>query len=148
MGESREAGGEQNARIGWRRARAKHAETCRFLSEPAGLARWTTGRGGLSAAAGSGVVMLGIPLLVLLWKGLGLRGEDLAVMIPALLMLQRSISSVGSLWTARKVSTPAIELVGRMLDPDPSVSAGGDALEKATGSLVFRDVVPNRPHRA
>ncbi len=99
--------------------------------------------GGLSAAAGSGVVMLGIPLLVLLWKGLGLRGEDLAVMIPALLMLQRSISSVGSLWTARKVSMPAIELVGRMLDPDPSVPAGGAALEEATGSLVFRDVCWN-----
>lgn len=96
--------------------------------------------GGLSAAAGSGVVMLGIPLLVLLWKGLGLRGEDLAVMIPALLMLQRSISSVGSLWTARKVSMPAIELVGRMLDPQPSVPAGGAALEKATGRLVFEDV--------
>jgi ABC-type multidrug transport system fused ATPase/permease subunit len=104
--------------------------------------------GGLSTAAGSGVIMLGIPLLVLAWKSLALRGEDLAVMIPALLMLQRAISSVGSLWTTRKVSRPSIELVAEMMMEDPHLPRSGETLEKATGRLVFRDVqwsVENRP---
>lgn len=96
--------------------------------------------GGLAAAAGSGVVMLGIPVLVLAWKGLDIGGAGLAVMIPALLMLQRSISSVGSLWTTRKVSLPAIELVRDMMAPAPAVPTTGRELEKAAGRLVFQDV--------
>lgn len=100
------------------------------------VATWS----GLATAAGSGVIMLGIPLLVLAWKTLGLRGEDLAVMIPALLMLQRAIASVGSLWTTRKVARPSIELVTEMLAEDPHLARSGQPLEKASGRLVFRDV--------
>jgi ATP-binding cassette subfamily B protein len=107
------------------------------------VATWS----GLATAAGSGVIMLGIPLLVLAWRTLGLRGEDLAVMIPALLMLQRSIASVGSLWTSRKVARPSIDLVTEMLLQDPHLPRSGQPLEKASGRLVFRDVRWNAESR-
>ena len=71
-----------------------------------------------------------------------LTGESLAVMIPALLMLQRAISSVGSLWTTRKVSLPAIELLAEMMAPHPSVRDGDGRDKPATvrGRLAFEDV--------
>jgi len=102
------------------------------------VANWS----GLATAVGGGVVMLGIPLLVVAWQGLGLAGESLAVMIPALLMLQRAISSVGSLWTTRKVSLPAVELVGEMMAAAPSVrDRDGDARPaEIRGRLAFDQV--------
>ncbi len=101
------------------------------------VATWS----GLSAAAGSGVVLLGIPLLVLAWRGLGLRGEQLAVMVPALLMLQRSISSVGSLWTSRKITLPSIKLMEELLVAEPTIDtvATGKASD-GPGALAFEDV--------
>jgi len=102
------------------------------------VASWS----GLAAAASGGVVLLGIPLLVLLWKGLGLDSAHLAVMIPALLMLQRSVASVGSLWTTRKVSLPSIELVADLLAEEPNISAGAGemTLDRVQGTLGFEDV--------
>jgi ATP-binding cassette subfamily B protein len=101
------------------------------------VATWS----GLSAAASGGVVMLGIPLLVVAWRSLGLESANLAVMIPALLMLQRSISSVGSLWTSRKVALPSIQLVADLFDPSPTVDDGGTNLDEAPkGRLRFDDV--------
>ena len=102
------------------------------------VASWSA----LATAASGGVVLLGIPLLVVAWKGLGLRGEQLAVMIPALLMLQRAVASVGSLWTTRKVSMPSIELIADLLAESPSiyVGAGDRAVATVDGRLGFADV--------
>jgi ABC-type multidrug transport system fused ATPase/permease subunit len=102
------------------------------------VASWSA----LATAASGGVVLLGIPLLVLVWKGLGLGGGHLAVMIPALLMLQRSVSSVGSLWTMRKVALPAIDLISDLLVEEPSITsgAGDEVLDSVEGRLFFDDV--------
>ena len=124
------AAGEQQRRIAEVLDRMARAEVR--------VANWS----GLAAAVGGGVIMLGIPLLVLAWQWLDLTGESLAVMIPALLMLQRAISSVGSLWTTRKVSLPAIELLAEMMAPQPSVRDGDGRDRPATvrGRLAFEDV--------
>jgi ABC-type multidrug transport system fused ATPase/permease subunit len=101
------------------------------------VATWS----GLATAASGGLVLLGIPLLVVLWQGLGLASASLAMMIPALLMLQRAVASVGSLWTTRKVARPALELVAEMMAPAPSIDT--EAREPAgtlRGELSFRGV--------
>jgi len=114
-----------------------HAVLDRMSKAEVRVAGWS----GLAAAASGGAVLLGIPLLVLAWKGLGLAGEQLAVMIPALLMLQRAVASVGSLWTSRKVSMPAIELVADLLADEPSIGGSGDAHVGAVeGRISFDDV--------
>lgn len=120
------------------------------------VATWS----GLASAASSGVVLLGIPLLVLGWQAMDLPGAQLAVMIPALMMLQRSIASIGSVWTSRHVSMPSIELVADLLADDPNIhalprtandtrpdtnrqptSATDDVCDNGTrGHLAFRDV--------
>jgi ATP-binding cassette subfamily B protein len=57
-------------------------------------------------------------------------------------MLQRAISSVGSLWTTRKVSLPAVELVAEMMNPAPSVRDGDGrtAVAGVRGRLAFEDL--------
>jgi ABC-type multidrug transport system fused ATPase/permease subunit len=107
------------------------------------VATWS----GLASAASGGVVLLGIPLLVLAWHGLALPGARLAVMIPALMMLQRSIASVGSLWTSYKVARPSVELVAELLSPEPAMDSAGAGIDSAStltagagGRLSFRDV--------
>ncbi len=101
------------------------------------VATWS----GLAGAASSGLVLLAVPLLVVVWRSLGLAGASLAVMVPALLMLQRSIGGVGSLWTNHKVSRPAIELVATTLAATPSIDhAGGQARPAIDGRLGFAGV--------
>ena len=100
------------------------------------VASWS----GLAAAASGGMVLLGIPVLVMAWRALELQGEQLAVMVPALLMLQRAISSVGSLWTSRKVSRPAIDLIAELLAPEPAIPSVGQRVSKAHGALTFKAV--------
>ena len=120
---------------------AQQARLAGVLDNMAGAEVRVASWSGLSAAASGGVVMLGIPLLVVAWKGLGLDSANLAVMIPALLMLQRSIASVGSLWTSRKVSLPSIQLVADLLEPDPAVDDAGKTLDRApSGRLRFENV--------
>lgn len=124
-------------------AQAAHQERVRAVLDRMSRAEVrVAGWSGLAAAASGGVVLLGIPLLVLAWKGLGLAGAQLAVMIPALLMLQRAVASVGSLWTTRKVSLPAIELVSEMLAPEPSIADRGSEreLSDVAGEIRFEGV--------
>ncbi len=99
------------------------------------VATWS----GLSGAATGGLAVLAIPLLVVAWKAIGLSGASLAVMIPSLLMLQRSISGLGSLWTSYKVSRPSIDLVGQVLAEEPHVD-GGDAKPTVEGAVGFRGI--------
>ena len=102
----------QRARVG--------AIADRMAAAEVQVATWS----GLAGAASSGLVLLAVPLLVVAWRGLGLAGSSLAVMIPALLMLQRSIAGVGSLWTNHKVSQPAIALVADALAEAPVIDRG------------------------
>jgi ATP-binding cassette subfamily B protein len=97
------------------------------------VASWS----GLATAASGGLVLLGIPVLVALWRGLGLDGASLAVMIPALLMLQRSIAGVGSLWTSHKVARPAIDLVTGLMHAAPSID--GDGGNNVTPTVSSKD---------
>ena len=99
------------------------------------VATWS----GLAGAATSGLTLLAIPLLVVAWRALGLAGASLAVMIPSLLMLQRAVSGLGSLWTSHKVSRPAIELVGQVMSGEPDIG-GGAARPAIRGALAFRGV--------
>jgi len=99
------------------------------------VATWS----GLSGAATGGLAVLAIPLLVVAWKSIGLSGASLAVMIPSLLMLQRSISGLGSLWTSHKVSRPSIELVGQVLAAEPHLG-GGVATPAVAGAIAFKGV--------
>lgn len=93
--------------------------------------------GGLASAASSGVTLLGIPVLVLAWQAMELDGAQLAVMIPALMMLQRSIASIGSVWTSRKVSMPSVELVTELLAPEPVLNAEAPASPDGTGDRAY-----------
>lgn len=135
----------QTRRLGEILQRMDHAEVR--------VATWS----GLSSAASSGVVLLGIPLLVLAWQALGLDGAHLAVMIPALMMLQRSIASIGSLWTNYKVAQPSLDLVAGLLAPEPSVPVAASAPTESRepgkltdpagphGQLEFRDLCWSAP---
>lgn len=119
---------------GAQRARAD-AIAHRMATAEVRVATWS----GLSGAATGGLAVLAIPLLVVAWKAIGLSGASLAVMIPSLLMLQRSISGLGSLWTSYKVSQPSIELVRQVLAAEPDVG-GGRATPEVDGTLGFRGV--------
>jgi len=98
-------------------------------------------------AVASGLALLAIPLLVVAWRGLGLAGASLAVMIPSLLMLQRAVAGLGSLWTSHKLSRPAIELVGSVMSGGPDVD-GGASRAPVAGALAFRGVVWRTGDRA
>jgi ATP-binding cassette subfamily C protein CydD len=110
------------------------------------VATWS----GLAGAATSGLTLLAIPLLVVAWRGLGLAGASLAVMIPSLLMLQRAVAGLGSLWTSHKVSRPAIELVGQVMSGHPDIAGdrAGAARPAVTGALAFEKVVWKTGDRA
>lgn len=123
------ARGAQRARVG--------AIADRMAAAEVQVATWS----GLAGAASSGLVLLAVPLLVVAWRGLGLAGASLAVMIPALLMLQRSIAGVGSLWTNHKVSQPAIALVADALADAPVIDRGAGVATGATADAAAAPAV-------
>jgi ATP-binding cassette subfamily B protein len=116
------------------RARAR-AIAARMARNEVKVATWS----GLSSAASGGLTLLAIPLLVVAWRQLGLEGASLAVMIPALLMLQRAVAGLGSLWTSYKVSRPSIDLIADVMAPEPHIGDGG-ARPAVKGAVGFRGI--------
>jgi ABC-type multidrug transport system fused ATPase/permease subunit len=103
-----------------------------------GVASWS----GFATAASGGIVLLAVPLAVIAWRALELPNAQLAVMVPALMMLQRSVAGVGSLWTSYRLATPAIELVDKLVAPEPTIKdpAGVKALPSAKGKVLVDHV--------
>jgi ATP-binding cassette, subfamily B, bacterial len=103
-----------------------------------GVAAWS----GFAMAASGGLVLLAVPLAVVAWRALGLQPEQLAVMIPALMMLQRSVAGVGSLWTSYRLATPAIELINSLVAREPTIvdPPGVKALPSARGKIDVESV--------
>jgi ABC-type multidrug transport system fused ATPase/permease subunit len=60
-------------------------------------------------------------------------------MIPSLLMLQRSVAGLGSLWTSYRVARPAIDLVAGVMSGQPDVFTPGTT-PAVTGRLAFHDI--------
>jgi ABC-type multidrug transport system fused ATPase/permease subunit len=122
--------------------KAQHARLADTLEKMAraeiGVASWS----GFATAASGGIVLLAVPLAVVAWRALELRDEQLAVMIPALMMLQRSVAGVGSLWTSYRLATPALELVDKLVAPEPSIAdaPGAKALASAKGKIDVEHV--------
>lgn len=93
------------------------------------VASWS----GAATAASGALLLLAIPLAILAWRAFGVPAAQLTVLIPSLMMLQRSVAGVGSLWTSYRLATPAIELVDELIAPTPTIADPPTARAPATG---------------
>lgn len=115
------AGGAQHARLA--------AVSDRMAAAEIRVAAWS----GSATAASGALLLLAIPLAVVAWSALEVPSAQLTVLIPSLMMLQRAVAGVGSLWTSYRLATPAIELVDELIAPSPTISDAADAREPVAG---------------
>lgn len=107
--------------------KAQHTRLAIVLDKMAraeiGIATWS----GLATAASGGLVLLAVPLAVVAWRALDVAPEQLTVVVPALMMLQRSVAGVGSLWTSYRLARPAIDVVDALIAPEPTIADAANA---------------------